>query len=70
MSDPVTLTVGNHTETFTSAHEAIVALLESLPRKRRNALVWMDELRRINQREAGVLPSGEVGANAVKSVRG
>ena len=70
MSDPVTLTVGEHTATFDSAHDAIVALLESLPRKQRNALVWMDVLRRINQREAGINPTGVVGEKAVTSVRG
>lgn len=59
MNEPVSLTIGEHTATYTSAHEAIVALLKSLPRKKRQILRWMETLRQINQDEAGIERKGK-----------
>lgn len=45
--------------------EAAAAMIAALPRRERNPLAWMEWMRRVNQAEAGVVPTGKVGENAV-----
>lgn len=66
------VTVGDHTATYPTGVDAMLALFAALPRKQRNVLWWMETLRGINQDEAGVKRVGkpESDAKAVAGAKG